>query len=89
MLWEKGIPAKQRIKEIEQGVKREFVETLREPSETRALFLNLAKSAKDEILILFSTPNAFHRGNDIGLPSLLTHAASKYSVNVRGPCGYE
>ena len=28
MLWRKGIPAKQRIKEIEEGLKREFIETI-------------------------------------------------------------
>jgi hypothetical protein len=37
MLWQKAIPAKQRIKEIEEGLKREFVETLREPSEIQQL----------------------------------------------------
>ncbi len=28
MLWKKAIPAKQRIKEIEEGLKREFIETI-------------------------------------------------------------
>ena len=83
MLWEKAIPAKQRIKEIEQGVKREFVETLREPAETQELLLNLIKSAKEEILLLFSTPNAFRRGNTLDLLSLLRQAASKHSVIIR------
>ncbi len=31
MLWHKAIPAKQRIKEIEQGLKREFIETIQRP----------------------------------------------------------
>jgi hypothetical protein len=29
MLWRKAIPAKQRIKEIEEGLKREFIETIK------------------------------------------------------------
>jgi hypothetical protein len=29
-LWNKAIPAKQRIKEIEEGLKREFIETIRD-----------------------------------------------------------
>ena len=44
-LWNKAIPAKQRIREIEEGAKRESVETI--------------KGAEEEILLLFSKPNAF------------------------------
>jgi hypothetical protein len=32
MLWKKSIPAKQRIKEIEEDLKREFVETIQPKS---------------------------------------------------------
>jgi hypothetical protein len=57
-LWRKGIPAKQRIREIEEGAKREFVETIRDPSEIQKIGFDLIKKAEEEILILFSTPNA-------------------------------
>jgi hypothetical protein len=83
MLWGKAIPAKQRIKEIEQGTKREFVETFREPSETQQLFLNLLKSAKEEILLFFSTANAYYRVERLGLLSLLIEAISRHSINIR------
>jgi two-component system sensor histidine kinase VicK len=36
-LWSKAIPARQRIKEIEQGAKREFVETITDPYEIQKL----------------------------------------------------
>ena len=61
MLWNRAIPAKQRFKEIEEGAKREFVETIRDPSEIQKLGFDLIKAAEDEILILFSTANAFRR----------------------------
>ena len=48
MLWKKAIPATQRIKEIEQGLKREFMETIRDPYETQKILENLIKSAIDE-----------------------------------------
>ena len=51
MLWKKAIPAKQRIKEIEQGMKREFMETIQDPYETQKIFDNLIKSANEEIMI--------------------------------------
>ena len=35
MLWEKAIPAKQRIKEINEGLKREFIETIQDPDEIK------------------------------------------------------
>ena len=50
MLWRKAIPAKQRIKEIEHGLKREFIETIRDPYETQEILENLIKSAIEEIM---------------------------------------
>ena len=58
-LWNKAIPAKKRIKEIEEGAKREFVETIRDPSEIQRVGFDLIKKAEEEILLLFSRPNAF------------------------------
>jgi two-component system, OmpR family, sensor histidine kinase VicK len=52
-LWNKAIPAKQRIKEIEKGAKREFVETIRDLSEIQKLSFDLIKSAEEEIFMLF------------------------------------
>ena len=53
MLWKKAIPVKHRIKEIEQGLKREFMETIQDPYETQKIIDNLVKSANEEILITF------------------------------------
>src|SRR6266511_2949091 len=55
-LWNKAIPAKQRIREIEEGAKREFVDTIRDPSEIQKIGFDLIKKAEEEILIIFSTP---------------------------------
>jgi two-component system, OmpR family, sensor histidine kinase VicK len=60
-LWKKAIPAVERVREIEEGAKREFIETIRDPSEIQKLGYDLIRSAKEEILIIFSTANAFHR----------------------------
>jgi hypothetical protein len=82
-LWSRAIPVKQRIKEIEEDAKREFVETLREPIESHRLLFNLVNSAQEEILLLFSTPNAFHRLEHLGLFSLILEAAGHRNVIVR------
>jgi two-component system sensor histidine kinase VicK len=76
-LWNKAIPAKERFKEIEEGAKREFVETIRDPSEIQNLGFDLIKKAEDEILILFSTAHAFHRQEKSGALQLLKEAASR------------
>jgi hypothetical protein len=80
-LWNKAIPAKQRIREIEEGAKREFVETIRDPSEIQRIGFDLIKKAEEEILILFSTPNAFFlqekiRRGEGGVLDLVKEAAS-------------
>jgi hypothetical protein len=45
------LPAKQRIKEIEQGSKRKFMETIQDPYETQKIFDKLIKLANEEIMI--------------------------------------
>jgi two-component system, OmpR family, sensor histidine kinase VicK len=59
MLWKKAIPAKQRIKEIEEGTKREFIETIQDPSETLDLIRKTISSATEEIMIMFPTIRSF------------------------------
>ena len=77
-LWNKAIPVKKRIREIEEGAKREFVETIRDPSEIQRICFDLIKKAEEEILILFSTPNAFFLQEKAGggALDLLKEAAS-------------
>jgi two-component system, OmpR family, sensor histidine kinase VicK len=60
-LWKKAIPAKQRIKEIEEGANREVVEVIRDPAEIQNISYDLIKSPKKEILLIFSNANSFHR----------------------------
>ena len=55
MLWRKAIPAKQRIKEIEHGLKREFMETIQDPYEVQTILNNILNSANEEILLTFPT----------------------------------
>jgi signal transduction histidine kinase len=54
MLWEKSISAEQRIKEIEYGIKREFIETINDSVKVKTIALDLLSNAKKEILIIFS-----------------------------------
>jgi two-component system, OmpR family, sensor histidine kinase VicK len=82
-LWKKAIPAKQRIREIEEGAKREFVETTRDPSEIKRIGFDLIKKADEEILIFFSSPNAFFLQEKGGVLDLLKEAESSTLRNAK------
>lgn len=55
MLWRKAIPAKQRIREIEGGSKREVMETMQDPYEVQTIINNILRSANEEILLTLPT----------------------------------
>ena len=87
-VWKRAIPAKQRIREIEEGTKREFVETVRDLPEIQKIALELIENAEEEILILFSTPNAFflqerRGGGRISLDLLKEATSSARNVKLR------
>jgi sugar-specific transcriptional regulator TrmB len=82
MLWKKAIPAKQRIKEIEEGVKREFIETIQDPEETLNLIHDIISSATEEIMIMFPTIRSFQTYEKEGVLNLLKRQLEN-RVNVR------
>ena len=59
-LWDKAIPSENRIKEIEEGIKLERIDVIRNPKEALTMEMELLTSAKHEILIIFSTLNTFY-----------------------------
>jgi two-component system sensor histidine kinase VicK len=82
-LWNKAIPADQKITEIEQGIEPEVIETIRDPKETQALTLEMIKSAKEEVLVIFSTSNAFRRQEKAGALNLLVKTAKSKNLKIR------
>jgi two-component system sensor histidine kinase VicK len=82
-LWNKAIPAEQRIREIEEGVKPEIIETIRDPMATQERVFELIRSAKEEILIIFSTFNAFRRQEKAGAFDFLIRTAKSKQLKVR------
>jgi hypothetical protein len=82
-LWGKAIPARQRFKEIEQGAKTEFVETLRDAHQIEAICFDLIKRAEEEIEMLFSMTNASRLQMNTGALKLLQEAALSRGAKVR------
>jgi two-component system sensor histidine kinase VicK len=82
-LWNKAIPAEQRIREIEEGIKPEVIETIREPKATQERVFELIRSANEEILVIFSTSNAFRRQENAGAVDFLRRTAKSKDLKVR------
>ena len=82
-IWKNGIDAKWRIKAIEEGVDSEGIEIIQDPVEIQKLGFSLIQTAIEEILVMYSTANAFHRQERAGGIQLLKEAATKRGVKVR------
>ena len=75
--WNKAIPVEERFREIEEGIKPDFIETIREAYKAQNIAFDLVGSSKEEILIIFSTYNAFFRQERAGSLALLSEAANR------------
>jgi hypothetical protein len=82
-LWSKAVPAEDRIKEIELGIKPDNIETIKDPVRTQNLYLNLVKSAKTELMLIIPTTNAVNRQSYIGLHHLIKELNTDRKVQVR------
>lgn len=80
-LWNRVIPAEQKIKEIEEGVRPDFVDIIHDYHEIQSIIVNLIKSAKKEILVIFFTKDSFHQ--PIDLIRLFEEAVKQRGVKVR------
>jgi signal transduction histidine kinase len=86
--WNKVIPTEQEIREIEKEESKIseniILQIIRDPAEVQKLGFELIRSAKEEILIIFSTANAFHRQIRVGGAKLLREVTiAKRDLNIR------
>ncbi len=82
-LWNRAIPAEIRIREIEEGIILGATQVIQVPSRILELFINLVKQAKEEVLLVLPTTNAFYREERLGIIQLLQEAALRHNINVR------
>jgi two-component system, OmpR family, sensor histidine kinase VicK len=83
-LWNKAVSAEQRIRKIEEeeGTKREVTETIRDSHEIQKLVFDLVRSAKVEVLMIFSAASTFHLQARVGVLQLLEEVAAR-GIRVR------
>jgi two-component system, OmpR family, sensor histidine kinase VicK len=82
-LWRQATPAHLRIRELEEGIHPEVLETLREADEIVEVGYRLVRSAKNEILIIFHTANALFRQEKSGGLDLLIESATRYKTQIK------
>jgi two-component system sensor histidine kinase VicK len=90
--WDRAIPKEEEIREIEieKGrVKPDIIQVIQDLGEIHKIASEIVRTARHEILIIFSTSNAFHRPEQIGGIQLLkdtlakTPTTTKRELNIR------
>ncbi len=82
-LWNGAIPSEIRIREIEEGIILGATQVIQVPSRILELFINLVRQAKEEVLLVLPTINAFYREERLGIIRLLKEAALDRDIDVR------
>jgi len=81
-LWKNGVDAKDRIRDIEEGVEPTSIEIIPNPSYSVKRAHDLINSAQEEVLRIFSSVNAFRRQARLGIMHLFKDAIER-GVRVR------
>lgn len=87
-LWEKAVPAEDKIREIEEGIEVEFFEAIRDPDELIKIGRQMVKKAEKEVLILFSSSAGFRRQKMAGLIDYLANKKKRHrnlSIRILAP----
>jgi len=84
--WNKAMPAKQRIREIEQGIEPEFFEVITDNKKASEILLDLAKSTKQEALFLLPNDRAMIRMDRLGVIDYLIESSQKNGAHVKIVC---
>lgn len=85
-LWDKAIPAEQKVREIEEGVEHEFLEIITDREKAAEIVVDLAKSVKKEALLFLPVSKAMNRMNRIGLVDYLIAASKSKGALIKIIC---
>ena len=82
-LWNKGVDAKRRIKNIEEGFEMEDVEIIPNTIGSIERAINMIKSAKNEIILLFPSYSGLSRLVKIGVMDILKKISESNKLNIK------
>jgi two-component system sensor histidine kinase VicK len=85
--WNRAIPTEQETREIEiekdKLGKPDTVQVIQDPVQIQNIGYEIGKAAKDEILIIYSSANAFHRQEKLGAIKSLIEIVEESGVKAR------
>jgi two-component system sensor histidine kinase VicK len=81
--WDKAIPAKNKIKEIEEGLKSEYLEVISDYKKATDIYIDLARSVEEEALLLFANSKAMSRADRLGVLDSLINASKNKGALVK------
>ena len=79
-LWNKSIPATERIKDIEEGLASEFYEVISDHEKATQTIVDLAKSVKKEALFFLPNDKAMVRAERLGLIDNAVKASQRGAI---------
>jgi signal transduction histidine kinase len=82
-LWNKAIPAENRILEIENDIEPEFLEVISDNKKATDIYIDLAKSVEKEALFLFANSKAIIRADRLGVLDCLINASKSKGALVK------
>src|ERR687895_1825614 len=81
-LWNKAIPAEQRLREIEEGIEAEVFETITNHEVVSQILVDLAKSVKKEALFFLPNDKSMVRIDKLGIIDYLIKASQKSDTTI-------
>lgn len=85
-LWNKSVPAIEKIREIEEGIEPEFLTVVTDYIKSQNLYVELAKSVQKEALFLLADSKAMVRAETLGVVESLIKASSERGATIRIIC---
>ena len=81
--WSKAIPAENKIKEIEEGLKSEYLEVISDRKKATEIYIDLARSVEKEALLLFANSKSIIRADRLGVLDYLVNASKNKGALVK------
>ena len=84
--WTKAIPTEEEIREIDKETgldKPDILQLIRDPVKIQKIAFEMGMAARDEILIIYSTANAFYRQMKLGTIQSLKEVVEERGVKTR------
>jgi hypothetical protein len=85
-LWSKSIDAEDKIVEIGKGIDAEFYKVITDNEKAKDLYMDLARSVKNEALLLFANSKTMIRADKLGIIDYLLEASTKRRAGIKIIC---